>query len=351
MVPVGADCYQFFQGNTRRSRVYRIERRLAQAVMRLDGMHTLSDAAALAGADLHRLYKLVTVLHEACLVESAAVAKCVEVSPWRRVLNFLGDYFPSDELENAFARLGTAHIAILGVGGVGSWVAYQLAQSGIKNFTLIDADIVARSNLNRSLFGSEDIGRQKVEVLAERLQNIAPNINVAGITEEICEPHRLHAILSDLSSRSIVVNSADMPSVDATSTIVDEACQSAGIPYIIAGGYNLHLSLIGITVIPGQSACYHCTKIGLEELQGNELEGIRKLHRPWRNIGNLGPLTAITASLTTVEVVRLALAGDRIQPAMLNRRGEFNFLTSEIHFTDLPPRPECGCVGGPELEQ
>jgi molybdopterin/thiamine biosynthesis adenylyltransferase len=115
------------------------------------------------------------------------------------------------------------------------------------------------------------------------------------------------------------------------------------MPYVIAGGYNLHLSLIGMTVIPGESACYQCGCITLDERQAGELENLRKLNRPWRNIGNLVPLAGITSSFAVNEVIRLAVRSSRLKPRMLNRRGEFNFLTNELHFIELPPRRECGC--------
>src|SRR5205085_2811128 len=106
------------------------------------------------------------------------------------------------------------------------------------------------------------------------------------------------------------------PSVDATSALVNSACQPLHVPYIIAGGYNLHLGLVGLTVLPGASACYECSRISLSELQADDLVGVRKLHRPWRNIGNLGPLAAVTSSFATNEVLRVAARSDRLRPAM-----------------------------------
>ena len=72
-------------------------------------------------------------------------------------------------------RLAAAHVAVVGVGGVGSWAAEALARSGVGAVTLIDADDVCLSNTNRqshTLAGT--IGRPKVEVIAERLRAINP---------------------------------------------------------------------------------------------------------------------------------------------------------------------------------
>ncbi|MFO7909848.1 MAG: tRNA cyclic N6-threonylcarbamoyladenosine(37) synthase TcdA [Halomonas sp.] len=73
----------------------------------------------------------------------------------------------------------TAHVVVVGVGGVGSWAAEALARSGIGRLTLIDLDDVCVSNVNRQLHALDGtIGRPKVEVLAERCRLIAPEMEV-----------------------------------------------------------------------------------------------------------------------------------------------------------------------------
>ncbi len=344
MVPVGDEKWQFFQGNTRRSRFFKLEPALANAIKILNGHYSLASAARLSMADPLRLMELAKVLHSGCLLEDAHVAERIAELPWRRVINFLGDYIPSHEVEDAFLRLSEKTVVMIGLGGVGSWVATQLCQSGFEKFILVDDDEVELSNLNRSLYSRLDVGKNKVEALAERMRTICPRVYVRVVKEQIQNAKDLAQLIANLDGSGIVVNCADTPSVDATSSIVDEACSGTAIPYVIAGGYNLHLSLIGMTVLPGKTACYHCGRLTLEELQGDHLIDMRKLARPWRNIGNLAPLAAITASFAANEVIRLAVSDRRVPPAMINRRGEFNFLTGEMHFVSLPARRECGCI-------
>jgi molybdopterin-synthase adenylyltransferase len=344
MVPMGDQQWQFFLGNTRQSRNYRLRPELAAALRQLDGQTTLAEVAHRTCSDPDGLEALARALHASCILEEDSFAQRVAQSPWRRVLNFIGDYIPSDGVEEAFVRLSGTEVIILGVGAVGSWVATQLCQSGVRRLILVDPDTVEASNLNRSLYTLPDVGRYKVDALAQRLQDISPHLAVSIRRQMMTDAGDLTQLLQDARPPSIVVNCADSPSVDTTSAVVDAACQTTRTAYVIAGGYNLHLSLIGMTVQPGQTACYHCGRLTLEDLQGDDLVGLRKLARPWRNIGNLAPLAAITASFATSEVIRVALSDSRIPPAMINRRGEFNFLTSETHFTSLPPRPECGCI-------
>ncbi len=81
-------------------------------------------------------------------------------------------------------RLRNAHVAVVGVGGVGSWTAEALARSGIGTLTLIDLDEVCISNTNRQLHAlAGQTGRPKVEVLAERARAINPEAHVHPIQQ------------------------------------------------------------------------------------------------------------------------------------------------------------------------
>ncbi len=75
------------------------------------------------------------------------------------------------------AKLNNATIIIAGLGGVGSWATISLARSGIKNFILIDKDILEISNINRQAIAfSDNIGASKVEEMAKMLKRINPEI-------------------------------------------------------------------------------------------------------------------------------------------------------------------------------
>lgn len=77
--------------------------------------------------------------------------------------------------ESAIDRLTNAHVAVFGLGGVGSYVVESLARSGIGTFTLIDNDMVCMSNLNRQLIAThETIGQYKTEVTKKRILSIQP---------------------------------------------------------------------------------------------------------------------------------------------------------------------------------
>lgn len=78
--------------------------------------------------------------------------------------------------QSAQARLQAAHVCVIGVGGVGSWVVEALARSGIGALTLVDMDDICVTNINRQLPALDGhIGRLKIEAIAERVKAINPN--------------------------------------------------------------------------------------------------------------------------------------------------------------------------------
>jgi len=80
---------------------------------------------------------------------------------------------------DALERLGLAHVAVVGIGGVGSWIVEALARSGIGTLTLVDLDDICLSNVNRQLHAlSSSIGKPKTHVMAERLKEINPALTV-----------------------------------------------------------------------------------------------------------------------------------------------------------------------------
>jgi tRNA A37 threonylcarbamoyladenosine dehydratase len=84
----------------------------------------------------------------------------------------------------AAARLAGCHVAVIGLGGVGSWAAEALARSGVGRLTLVDADDLCISNTNRQLHAlAGDYGRNKAEVLAERLLRINPGLAVRAVAD------------------------------------------------------------------------------------------------------------------------------------------------------------------------
>ena len=107
----------------------------------------------------------------------------------------------------ALARFSRSHIAVVGLGGVGSWLVEALARSGIGRLTLIDADDLCVSNTNRQLPAlAGQYGRGKVEAMAERCRAINPAIEVEAVASFLTPSN-----LEDLLGRGydLVIDACD----------------------------------------------------------------------------------------------------------------------------------------------
>ena len=83
-------------------------------------------------------------------------------------------------------RLQDANVLVVGLGGVGAYAAEMIARAGVGRMTIADADVVSESNINRQLIALHStIGRHKTEVMAERLRDINPNIQLTIVSRFI----------------------------------------------------------------------------------------------------------------------------------------------------------------------
>ncbi|MBO6259127.1 MAG: tRNA threonylcarbamoyladenosine dehydratase [Succinivibrio sp.] len=99
--------------------------------------------------------------------------------------------------DEGFEKLQNSHVMIIGVGGVGSWLAESLCRSAVGSLTLIDFDRVEQSNSNRQLHATVDsVGLYKVDILAKRFVQINPQIKVNPIKERLT-PDNIDKILKD----------------------------------------------------------------------------------------------------------------------------------------------------------
>jgi tRNA A37 threonylcarbamoyladenosine dehydratase len=98
----------------------------------------------------------------------------------------------------AHARLRAARVAVVGVGGVGSWAAEALARSGVERITLIDLDHVSESNANRQIQALDpEFGKAKVVAMAQRIEAINPRAQVTRI-EEFVTGENVTELIRDL---------------------------------------------------------------------------------------------------------------------------------------------------------
>ena len=127
--------------------------------------------------------------------------------------------------------LQNAHFCVIGIGGVGSWVAEALARNGIGQITLIDLDDICITNINRQIHAlSNTIGESKVDVMAERIKQINSNCQI-NIIEDFVTADNLNDLLNQ--EYDYVIDAID--SVDIKTRLIAH-CKRNKLSIITIGG-------------------------------------------------------------------------------------------------------------------
>lgn len=133
----------------------------------------------------------------------------------------------SEELK----KLKSSRVLLFGIGGVGSYTAEALVRSGIGSITIVDNDVVTLSNCNRQLLAlHSSVGRSKVDVMAERLRDINPDVLVT-CHKVFVLPENIE--LFDFASFDYVADAIDTV---LSKVAIIEKCFSIGVPVISSMG-------------------------------------------------------------------------------------------------------------------
>ncbi len=189
---------------------------------------------------------------------------------------------------DAMEKLRGSRVVIFGVGGVGGYVTEALARSGVGAFELVDRDVVSVTNLNRQIIATwKTIGRDKTEVMAERIADINPK---AQVTLRKCFFLPETADQFDFSRYDYVVDAVD--TVTAKIEIIMRA-QQAGVPVIssMGAGNKLDPSKFEVADI------YKTSVDPLARVMRRELKkrGVRKLKVVYSKEEPMKPLGRIEA--------------------------------------------------------
>ncbi len=165
-----------------------------------------------------------------------------------------------------FSKIQNAHVAVVGLGGVGSWAAEALVRSGIGALTLIDLDHLSPSNTNRQLHALDPFyGLPKIVVLKERFLNISPQMELHLVEDFLnadnCDsllPHNLSGILDctdDVSAKIALILKA----------------KKSHIPLVVSGG-------AGGKTDPSLMVCADLSQSISDPLLANLRRRLRKFH-------------------------------------------------------------------------
>ena len=154
--------------------------------------------------------------------------------------------------EDSIQKLNNSYVALFGLGGVGSYAAEALARSGIGRILLVDSDVVSRSNVNRQLCALQStIGKYKVDVVAERLLDINPDLIIEKSYDFVL-PENISDF--DFENFDYVIDAID--TVSAKLAIIQSANEH-NVPVIscMGTGNKLDPTALTVTDITKTSVC------------------------------------------------------------------------------------------------
>lgn len=153
--------------------------------------------------------------------------------------------------ESSITRLRQSHVLVVGVGGVGAYAAEMLVRAGVGAMTLVDADCVAESNINRQLIALHStVGQAKTDVLARRLLDIAPALQL-HTEQRYIDPENVDALLD--GNFSFVVDAIDTV---APKTALLLACLRRRIPVVSSMGAGARLDPSAVAYGDIADTCY-----------------------------------------------------------------------------------------------
>ncbi len=160
--------------------------------------------------------------------------------------------------DEALARLQASVVVVAGLGGVGAYAAEMVVRAGVGTVVLIDSDTVSESNKNRQLLALDScVGRGKVEVMAERLQDINPELQIIRVPEYLTEENVSSVIENALPAVDAEGGGRRIDFlIDAIDTL---APKIALISYAYGGGIPLVSSM-------GSGAKFDATKVRIADL-------------------------------------------------------------------------------------
>jgi bacteriocin biosynthesis cyclodehydratase domain-containing protein len=294
-----------------------------------------ADEAELAGA-LERRIELGVV--EDLSEPGDDALSPAELDRYDRQLAYFGELLPYGAPRTACqASLKRARVAVLGLGGIGSWAVWALASAGVGTIVGVDGDAVEASNLNRQiLYGEADIGRPKAACAQRAVARFNPHVSFVPVERTLDGEH---AVAEAIVGAGFVVAAADWPA-HLIGRWVNRACMRAAAPHASASQFPPYVR-IGPTVLPGETPCLECREAAAREEHPlfDELVAFRQ--RRHTRAATFGPACGLIGSLLAMEAVH-HLAGVA-RPATLGRAVVVDLRTLAVTWEELTRHEACVC--------
>jgi molybdopterin/thiamine biosynthesis adenylyltransferase len=176
-----------------------------------------------------------------------------------------------ERIESLFdiASFADVKVLVAGCGSGGASVALQLVMSGIRNFTLIDNDILGPENVIRHVCGRRFIGQKKVDAVSEVLQDRNPKANVATIDADIMNYSNLE---SEIRNSDVVVLATDN---EPSRYTINEICVKNDIPFVVGRVFTRGIGGEVFAFRPPSGGCLACLEEFLQRTPFRE--GVREI--------------------------------------------------------------------------
>ncbi|QGU04916.1 ThiF family adenylyltransferase [Corynebacterium comes] len=216
-------------------------------------------------------------------------------------------------------RLHGAHVLVIGAGGLGCPAMQSLASAGVGHISVIDDDTVDITNIHRQiLFGASDVGRPKVEVAAERLRELQPDITVTALRERLTVANAVALV----GSVDLVLDGSDS---FTTKYLVADAAEITGTPLV----WGTVLRFRG-------DVCLWADGVGLRDLFPVQPTG--DSIPDCATAGVLGATTATIGALMATETIKF-LAGLPTRPGRMLSYDALTATTRSFTVVADPQRP------------
>ena len=223
-----------------------------------------------------------------------------------------------------------ARVCVIGTGGLGHPIISRLAAMGVGTLRIIDRDVIELSNLHRqTLFEESDVGKVKVETVANKLKKMNSDCNIEAFPISIND----HTALEVIKECDVVIDALD--SVNARYSL-NRACSKQKIPFVTGAAVGVSGQVF--TIMPGESACYHCMFPALDEdsMPTCSIEGVHP------------PILSIVGAIEVAEAVKIILGK---KPSLSDRILHIDIENLDFSFTRTFRQEECPVCGSGKEER
>ena len=227
-------------------------------------------------------------------------------------------------------KLKQSRVCVVGVGGLGNPITTRLAAMGVGKIRIVDRDVIELSNLHRqTMFDEDDVGQVKVETAAKKLRKLNNNV----IIEELPVSINDYTALDAVDGCDVVIDALD--SVNARYSL-NKACIEKKIPFVT--GAAVGVTGQTFTIVPNESACYHCLFPALDEdsMPTCSIEGVHP------------SILSIIGGIEVSEAVKI-ITGKK--PSLQDRVLHVDLENLIFNFTKVSKVEECSVCGSGKKQE